>query len=272
MGMYLLEHTRDLGTTFRSGHVDAVRIVGNGVSGITLDAGEKFDCELFVNAAGPYFKKVAALCGIDLPVHTELHLKLAFEDPRDVIDRRAPLLIWNDPVRLPWQEDERAMLSTDPETRWLTEILPGGAHTRPEGAAESSTTLMLWDYKTRSMDPVFPLRLDEQYPEVVLRGLSVMLPGLRAYFGRATRPRVDGGYYVKTPENRLLVGPTPVEGAYLIGAVSGYGIMAACAAGELLAAHVVGSPLPSYADAFCLARYEDPAYVSKLELWDHGEL
>ena len=227
---------------------------------------------LFVNAAGPYFKEVAALCGIDLPVHTELHLKLAFEDSRGVIDRRAPLLIWSDPLRLPWEPEERAMLNSDPETRWLAEVLPGGAHTRPEGGTDARTTLMLWDYKTRVVDPVFPPPLDEEYPEVVLRGLAVMLPGLAAYFGRASRPRLDGGYYVKTPENRLLVGPTPVEGAYLIGAVSGYGIMSACGAGELLAAHIVGSPLPPYADAFCLARYSDPEYVRRLESWETGEL
>ena len=272
MGMYLLERARALGTSFRFGRVAAVRVVNNRVNGITLAAGEEIETELFVDAAGPHFKQVAALCGMDLPVRTELHLKLAFEDALGVIDRSAPLLIWNDPLRLPWEEDERSMLNSDPETHWLTEIIPGGAHTRPEGGAESSTALMLWDYKTRSMDPVFPPPMDEQYPEVVLRGLSVMLPGLRAYFGRATRPRLDGGYYVKTPENRLLVGPTPIEGVFLIGAVSGYGIMSACGAGELLAAHVVASPLPSYADAFCLARYEDPEYMRGVRLWDKGEL
>jgi len=272
LGMYLFERARDLGTTFKSGHVDAVHIANGRVAGVTFMTGERIDCDLFVNAAGPYFKEVGALCGIDLPVHTELHLKLAFEDSRRVIDRDAPLLIWSDPLVLPWQEEERAMLNSDPETRWMAGVLPGGAHTRPEGGADAGTTLMLWDYKTRALDPVFPPPLDEQYPEVVLRGLSVMLPGLAAYFGRATRPRLDGGYYVKTPENRPLVGPTPVEGAYLIGAVSGYGIMSACGAGELLATHIIGSRLPPYADAFCLARYEDPEYVGRLERLETGEL
>jgi sarcosine oxidase, subunit beta len=51
-----------------------------------------------------------------------------------------------------------------------------------------------------------------------------MLPRLREYFGRAPRPLIDGGYYVKTRENRLLAGHLPVQGAYVIGAVSGYGI------------------------------------------------
>ena len=66
---------------------------------------------------------------------------------------------------------------------------------------------------------------------------------------RLTRPVADGGYYAKTEENRPLIGPLPVEGAYILGALSGFGIMAGCGAGELLAAHVTGAEVPSYAGA-----------------------
>ena len=103
--------------------------------------------------------------------------------------------------------------------------------------------------------------------ELALRGMAVMIPGLARYFDRAPRPYVDGGYYTKTRENRPLIGALPVEGAYVIGALSGYGLMAACAAGELLAAHVVGAALPGYAAAFAPARYDDPAYRALLERW-----
>jgi glycine/D-amino acid oxidase-like deaminating enzyme len=90
---------------------------------------------------------------------------------------------------------------------------------------------------------------------------------MRAYFGRMPKPVVDGGYYTKTRENRPLVGPLPVEGAYVIGALSGYGLMAAPGCGELLAAHLTGSQLPGYAPAFALERYEDPEYQKLLENW-----
>jgi len=84
---------------------------------------------------------------------------------------------------------------------------------------------------------------------------------------------VDGGYYTKTSENRPLIGPLPVKGAYMIGALSGYGIMASCGAGELLAAHLTGSPLPPYAPAFTLERYRDPEYQKLLENWgETGQL
>jgi glycine/D-amino acid oxidase-like deaminating enzyme len=64
-----------------------------------------------------------------------------------------------------------------------------------------------------------------------------------------------------------------VDGAYLIGAVSGYGIMSACGVGELLAAHVTGAELPNYASAFALTRYDDIGYTNKLENWEaNGQL
>lgn len=270
LGMRLLEGARQLGVTFRSGRIEGIQVAGGRVQGASLGTGEHLGCSVFVNAAGPFFKHVGHLAGLALPVVTELHLKAVFEDSRGVIGRDAPLLIWVDSQRLPWDDDERSLLEADPETKWLTGVFAGGAHTRPEGAGESKSVLMLWDYKTETIEPIVPAPLDEKYPEIVLRGLSGMLPELRGYLGRAPRAIVDGGYYVKTRENRMLVGPTPVEGFYLLGAVSGFGIMSACAAGELLAAHVTDAALPAYAKAFALSRYGDPTYVTQLEESDKG--
>ena len=115
--------------------------------------------------------------------------------------------------------------------------------------------------------------MDEQYPEIALRGLAAMLPRMKEYLGKMPRPQLDGGYYTKTRENRPLVGPMGVDGAYVIGAVSGYGIMSACGVGDLLAAHVTGKELPAYAKAFELSRYDDPEYQKKLMNWrDMGQL
>jgi glycine/D-amino acid oxidase-like deaminating enzyme len=77
----------------------------------------------------------------------------------------------------------------------------------------------------------------------------------------------DGGYYTKTPENRPLAGPLPVEGAYVCGALSGYGLMASAAVGELVAAYVAQSELPNYAAAFSIERYNDPIYQQWLAQW-----
>ena len=273
LGMYLLETARGRGVRFETAHVTEVDVTNGGVKGIRLSSGELIDSPIFINAAGPYLKDVGKLLGIDLPVHTELHLKAAIKDQLGVVGREAPLLVWTDPQSLPWEDEEREALAEDDEARWLTESFPSGVHTRPEGAGESQTILMLWEYQTKVMEPVWPPKMDEQYPEVVLRGLSTMLPRMKEYFGRMPRPQLDGGYYTKTRENRPLVGSMGIDGAYVIGAVSGYGIMSACGVGDLLAAHMTGSELPSYAEAFALSRYEDAEYTKNLENWgENGQL
>lgn len=59
-----------------------------------------------------------------------------------------------------------------------------------------------------------------------------------------------------------------MQGAYIIGALSGYGVMAFQGAADLLCAHLVGATLPAYADDFLLARYADPEYAARLTAWD----
>lgn len=270
LGMHLLERARGRGVRIEAARVTGVDIASGCVRGVGLSSGERVDSPVFVNAAGPYLKEVGELLGVSLPVHTELHIKAAINDPLKVVGRAAPLLIWLDPQRLPWEESERAALAEDAETRWLTKSFPPGVHTRPEGRDENQTILMLWEYQDSVMDPAWPPKLDEQYPELVLRGLAAMLPRMREYFNRMPRPRLDGGYYTRTPENRPLVGPTGVEGAHVLGAVSGYGIMSACGLGELLTAHITGTELPSYAAACHPNRYEDPEYQKALPDW--GEM
>jgi glycine/D-amino acid oxidase-like deaminating enzyme len=78
---------------------------------------------------------------------------------------------------------------------------------------------------------------------------------------------VDGGYYCKTRENRPLVGPLPVDGAYVLGALSGFGIMASHAGADLLAKYMTGSALPDYARWFLPSRYDDPTYRAEVERW-----
>jgi len=270
LGMHLLEEARARGVRFLSGRVNSVNVQGGRVQRVQVDlAGETVTVHAgaFVNAAGPFLKEVGQMVGVNLPVFCERHLKVAFADRLNVIPRQAPLLIWADPQFLPWTEEEREVLAMEEDTRWLLGEFPGGAHTRPEGGPGSPMRLMLWAYDAAPVDPVVPVPVSPVFPEVVLRGLTTMLPGLRAYWERPPRPLIDGGYYTKTPENRPLIGPLPVEGAYVIGALSGFGLMAACAAGELLAAHVAGDTLPPYAPSFLLSRYERPDYVATLSRW-----
>jgi sarcosine oxidase, subunit beta len=267
LGMFLLEQARAHGVTLRQDRIERVGVRGNRVEVIQLATGGSLSTRSFINAAGPFVKAVAQLIGVDLPISHELHVKIALKDYLGIVPRHAPLLIWNDPQCLPWTDDERADLDASDDTRWLLRELPGGVHLRPEGGGDSNLLLMLWAYHLEPREPIVPPPLDEFFPEIVVRGMATMIPGLSAYFGKAAVALYDGGYYTKTPENRPLAGPLPVEGAYVCGAVSGYGLMASAAVGELVAAHVTGQSLPDYAPAFSIGRYNDPIYRQWLEHW-----
>ena len=267
LGMYLLERAKERGVKFVDARVESVDTTGGCVRAVRLSDGTTIATDNFVIAAGPFLKQVGRLVGVDLPVFSELHTKVAFRDEVSAFPRNAPLLIWIDAQKLPWSDEERAVFAESDEALGLLNEFPSGVHARPEGGAASPMFLVLWTYHTEHVEPVLPIRFDPHYPEIVLRGLSTMLPSLQTYFGKTPRLTMDGGYYTKTQENRPLIGRLPVEGAYVIAALSGYGIMASCAAGELLAAHVTGGKLPHYAPAFALERYQDPAYQELLKNW-----
>lgn len=271
LGMYLWSMARQHGARLIEGRVSNVLVKGSQVYGVKIQSESVesvVQTSIFVDAAGPFVKQVAALLGVELPVFCEPHIKIAFEDRLGVVPRDAPLLIWNDPTPLVWSDAERAELDESPDTRVLLKPFPPGVHARPDGGGDSPIVLVLWSYDAVPIEPCFPLPVEPEYPEIALRGLATALPELRRYLERPPRPFLDGGYYTKTAENRPLIGPLPVEGAYVIGALSGYGIMASCAAAELLAAHITGSSLPSYAAAFSLTRYDDPAYQRLLQSWN----
>ncbi|MBC8505031.1 MAG: FAD-binding oxidoreductase [Anaerolineales bacterium] len=283
LGMYMLDQARAYGVKLVNARVTGVNVAQGSVQSVQLSDGSTISTPTFVNAAGPFVKEVGEMLGVDIPIFTELHLKVSYRDPLGVVPREAPLLIWTDTQTLPWSEEERQFLAEEKDTRWLLSEMPEGAHTRPEGGADSDIMLLLWEYKHQvgrtlevhptSSKPVVPPPLDDMYPEIALRGMAALLPRFEEYFERMPQPMLDGGYYTKTKENRLLACPLPVKGAFLIGALSGYGLMSACGAAELLAAHITESDLPTYAPVFSLERYQDPEYLELLEDWsDEGQL
>ena len=273
LGMYLLEGARAAGATLLPGRVSAVDVRGGRINAVEIACGDGTTAHIatphFINCAGPFASQVSHLIGVELPLFSEMHLKVAFEDTLGVIDRNTGLVILDDAQTLTWSDAERVELASSEETRWLTEPMPAGIHLRPEGYRNNQTVLMLWDYhSSHHYDvPELPLPDDPFYPEVVMRGMVRLAPALAQYLDRLPPVYVDGGYYTKTAENRPLIGPLPVEGAYVNSALSGYGLMAAPAAAELLASHITGGELPSYERAFRLDRYHDPAYQALLANW-----
>jgi glycine/D-amino acid oxidase-like deaminating enzyme len=253
-GALLLERARGGGARFVPLAVHVVEKDGGAVSAVRLADGARVRTGCFVDAAGPLLRSVGSLLGVDVPVFSELHHKLAFEDRLGAVPRDAPMVIMADPLDLPWSDEERELLAESEETRLLLQTLPPGAHLRPEGHGASPWVLGLWGYHAVPVAERFPLPADAQFAEVVMRGLAQLVPALAPYVERPPRPVLDGGYYTRTRDNRPLVGPLEVSGGYVLGALAGYGIMAACACAELLAAHVTGGALPPYAAAFHPAR------------------
>jgi glycine/D-amino acid oxidase-like deaminating enzyme len=273
LGMELLERARDAGARLIEGRVEEVLLDGGRVSGVRIAApGSTTTIQTgrFVNAAGPSIKEVTAMLGVDLPVYSELHLKVSFEDSLAVVPREAPLITWVDPQRISWTDEERGLLAAGDETRWMTEHMPAGVHLRPEGV---NHILILWPYHASVVPETFPIEIPDEYAEICLRGMTAAVPGLSVYLDRMPKPWVDGGYYTMTRENRPLACPLPIDGAFVHGALSGFGLMASSATAELVAAHVTGDKLPDYAPAFDLERYDDAEYLEKLESWgDTGQL
>jgi glycine/D-amino acid oxidase-like deaminating enzyme len=263
LGAWMLEQGRSHGLELVVDEVVGIESAGRRVRSVGTARGGHIETSIVVDAAGPMAGSVAALAGIDLPLFSELHLKVAYRDHLQVVPRDAPMIIWSDPQRLDWAGDERDALADEGREDLLGEM-PVFCHGRPEGGADSPYLLGLWEYHGMVSEPVWPLPEDPLYPEVVLRGLSTMVPGLAPYLNRLPRSAVDGGYYTKTHENRPLIGPAGPDGFHLLAGLSGFGVMVAAGAADLLARHVTGADLPEYSDAFLLARYDDPGYMSAL--------
>ena len=273
LGAWLLEQARNANAELIADRVVAVETAGGMVRGVRLASGASIATRHFVNAAGPLAGEVGRLAGVDLPVFSELHRKISFRDSRSSLPRSAPMLIWSDQQTLDWTDEERAELTRNADLAYLAGRLGAGAHCRPEGSDEAATVLGLWEYHTEVSTPTFPIPDDPLYPEIVMRGLTTMVPSFGAYLERLPQPFVDGGYYTKTRENRPLVGPAGPTGSVVVAALSGYGVMAAAAAGELGALHVTGGTLPDYARWFAPSRYDDPDYVALLaQMTDSGQI
>lgn len=272
LGAWMFDQARRHGASLVADRVSQVVIESGKVVGVRLASGETIAAPIVVSAAGPLSQRVAATAGVDLPLFSELHLKVAFRDHLGVIPREAPMIIWSDPQRIEWSDEEREGLSEAGRDDLLGEM-PVFCHGRPEGSSDSPYFLALWEYHGRVEEPVWPIADDPLYPEVVLRGLETMVPGLSAYRDRLPESTVDGGYYTKTVENRPLIGPAGPEGLHLVAGFSGFGVMVAAGAGDLAARHITGSDLPEYAPDFLLARYDNPDYLADIATAaDSGQL
>ncbi|WP_112320628.1 NAD(P)/FAD-dependent oxidoreductase [Oceanibium sediminis] len=266
LGMYMLEYLKQNGLTRITGEVSDIQ-AGDGyrVRIETADGPLDARADQLVNAAGPFAGRIAAMLGVELPVQNVMHQKIAFEDREGAVPRALPFSIDLDPQTIDWTDEERELLLQDEDVAWMAREMPGAIHCRPDGGDKGSWIKLGWAYNESATEADWQVTLDDNFPDIVLRGASRLTPALKTYIGQLPRNMHHyGGYYTMTKENWPLIGPMGPEGAYMNCALSGYGTMAACAAGELCAAWIAGSEKPAYAEGFSLARYGDEALMTSI--------
>ena len=240
---------------------------------ISLSNNKKIIASKVVNACGPFAKNIAQMLEVTLPVENILQQKIAFPDVHQAIPRTQPFSIDLDAQYIDWDEDERLLLASDDEYKWLSEEFSGSIHCRPEGGDQGNWIKLGWAFNDLPVEAQMQPILNDNYPEIVLRGAARLNPALKRYYGKLPRNMVHyGGYYTTTEENWPLIGETEVEGFYINGAMSGFGTMAACAAGELCAQWVLNEELPNYAHDLSLKRYKNSSLIEELKSFDKGIL
>ena len=266
LGQYMLETMRPLGAPFQQARVVGIAKADRFVVDVVADgARQTIKADIIVNAAGPFAAHVSTMHGEKLPILNVLQQKIAFVDSHRAVDRKMPFAIDLDGQTLAWSDDEREALAAAPELAPLLEPMPGSIHCRPDGGDHGQWIKLGWAFNATPSEPVREPELNPHFPEIVLRAASRLQPALRQYLGALPRDRVHyGGFYPMTKENWPLIGAAKTPGVFLATALSGYGTMSACAAGDLCARAVVGAPVPSFAGTLSLARYEDKALMDEL--------
>ncbi|MEM7114943.1 MAG: FAD-binding oxidoreductase [Chloroflexota bacterium] len=277
LGMYLLKQAKLAGAVELRGEVVAIEQDSQGVSKVRIvgkDETVEISTRRFINAAGPYAPHVANLLNINLPIFSVFQQKVAFDDPLGIIPRHMPFTIFADPQYLEWDDDERELLESESGYAWLLEEFPGGLHIKPDGGENGTWIKLGWAFNQQPEEVVWKRPKVPEFVDVAVRGAARLVPGLRGYFDNVSKPFSHyGGYYTKTAENLPLIGPLDVAGAYICGAFSGFGTMASCAAGELIAQWITGNELPDYASLFAPSRYTNSRYQTLLkEIGQTGEL
>jgi len=274
LGMYMLEAYRKAGGKRITGSVEEISQGDNFT--LTLHSPEgtsKLKVDTLINAAGPFAGNIANMLGVNLPLSNSFQQKIAFEDKSRAIPRDMPFSVDLDDQNLDWTATERDYLLEDDNFLWLAETLPGGVHCRPDGGDNGTWLKLGWAFNHEDARAAWEPPLEDQFPEIVLRGAARLNPSLKAYYDHLPgNMHHYGGWYTRTDENWPLIGPMGPDNAFMNCALSGFGTMAACAGGELCAAWVAEADLPDYASDFSMKRYMDEGLMALLRKSNRGLL
>lgn len=261
MGSLMLSEAKKLGAIQVEGEIKAIQKNGTSFE-IILQSQRKIDAETLVIASGPFINHVANMVGLQLPIENTLQRKFIIPDPKKLIPRDMPFSIYADAQYLNWSKEEKEFFASEEKYNWLLNEFPGGLHIKPEGEGIK----LGWAFNTNNELPQWETPFSDIFPQVVLKGASSFIPQLIEYENNIPTPITEyAGYYTRTKENWPLIGPTKIPNVYVIGALSGYGTMTACAAGQLCSKYILNDQeLPDYAPYFHPNKYQNPAIVKEI--------
>lgn len=197
-----VRRARHQGVRYLRDEVSGIDTERGRVTGLVLAGGGRIRCGTAVNAAGPWARRVAALAGIELPVHARKRTVYVFSCPERLAG--VPLLI-------------------DPTGFWMRpdgERYIGGLEPREE-SDEAPLDADLGGFE------------DEFWP-----ALAARIPAFEA----ARLERAWAGYYdMNDFDCNAVVGLHPaLANLYFVNGFSGHGMQHAAAVGEALAARILG--------------------------------
>ncbi len=168
-----------------------------GVAGVETTRG-RVATRTVVNAAGPWAAQVAALAGVELPVHP-LRRMLVPTESFPLISHAAPMVV----------------------------DMGTGFHFRPEGRG----ILLAWNDPEET--PGFKTNFDPEFIEKILLRAVDRVPCFEAL--EVNPKRAWAGLYEMTPDHYPILGPVPqVAGLYLANGFSGHGVMHSPATGKIV--------------------------------------
>jgi glycine/D-amino acid oxidase-like deaminating enzyme len=177
LGQYMLEEIRSVGGGFRLARV--TRIEKGRRFKLEIEASDRHEtinADVIVNAAGPFASQLAAMLGETLPLLNVLQQKIAFPDRLGAVSRQMPFAIDLDGQTIAWTPEERKALADDSGIAKFLQPMPGNIHCRPDGGERGQWIKLGCAYNATSSAPSRDPELDANFPEIVLRAASRMLP------------------------------------------------------------------------------------------------
>ena len=262
MGSLMLKEAKKKGVKEITSEIVGIA-KNNSTFEVFLEQNKSIIADKIVIASGPFINKLAKMIGVEFSIENMLQRKFIIPDPHKIIPRDMPFSIYSDAQYLNWTEEETAFFKKEEKYHGLLNKFPGGLHIKPEGDGIK----LGWAFNQISESPKWKSHRSDYFPQVVLKGASRFIPQLAEYENNIPTPLIEyAGYYTRTKENWPLIGPTEVPNAFVVGALSGFGTMTACAAGELCAKYILKeTDFPDYARNFHPNRYQDNTILQEIK-------